>query len=158
MERNMHRLEQCSCRECIKIAGFLNSITNDLLEEHVILFFQKLGVVIEAMDIRACHRLGKTGRIIVKLVNRKNAQNILEEKHNLRSINLYDDNTDTNNKIKILINQSLCPYYRKLYGMVKDLSNEGLIDFLWIANGTIKIRESIQSKPISITHESNLQF
>ena len=51
MERNMHRLEQCSCRECIEIADFLNSITNDLLEEHVILIFEKLGVVIEAMDI-----------------------------------------------------------------------------------------------------------
>ena len=46
----------------------------------------------------------------------------------------------------------------KPYGMVKDLSNEGLIDSLWIANGTIKIWESIQSKPISITNESNLQF
>ena len=154
----MHRLEQCSCRECIEIADFLNSITNDLLEEHVILIFEKLGVVIEAMDIWACHRLGKTARVIIKLLNRKDAQNILEEKHNLRSINLYDDNTDTNNKRKIFINQSLCPYYMKPYGMVKDLSNEGLIDSLWIANGTIKIWESIQSKPISITNESNLQF
>ena len=110
------------------------------------------------MDIVACHRLGETGRIFVKLLTRTNDQNILEEKHKLRSINLYDDNTDTNNKRKIFINQSLCPYYMKPYGMVKDLSNEGLIDSLWIANGTIKIRESIQSKPISITNESNLQF
>ena len=75
------------------------------------------------MDIVACHRLGKIGRIIVKLLNRKDAQNILEEKHKLRSINLYDDNTDNNNKRKIFINQSLFPYYRKLYGMVKDLNN-----------------------------------
>ena len=42
--------------------------------------------------------------------------------------------------------------------MVKDLNNEGLIDYFWIANGTIKIREFTQSKPISITHESDLQF
>ena len=155
MERNMHRLEQYSRRECTEIAGVLNSITN---EEHVILIFKKLGVVIEAMDIVAYHRLGETGRVIVKLLNRKDAQNVLEEKHKLGSINLYDDNTDTYNKRKIFINQSLCPYYRKLYGMVKDLNNEGLIDSFWIANGTIKFRESSGSKPISITYESDLQF
>ena len=112
----------------------------------------------EPMDIVACHRQRETGRVIVKLLNRKDAQNVLKEKHKLRSINLYDDNTDTNNKRKIFINQSLRPYYRKLYGMVKDLNNEGLIDSFWIKNGTIKIRESSQSKPISITHESDLHF
>ena len=105
MERNMHRLEQYSRRECIKIAGVPNSITNDLLEEHVILIFEKLGVAMEPMDIVACHRLGETGRVIIKLLNRNDAQNVLKEKHKLRSI--YDDNTDTNNKRKIFINQSL---------------------------------------------------
>ena len=50
------------------------------------------------------------------------------------------------------------PYYRRLYGLVEDLSNEGLIDSFWILNGTIEIRESSQSKPVSITHESDLQF
>ena len=148
MERNMHRLEQYSQCECIEISGILSSITNDLLEEHVILIFEKLGVVMEAMDIVACHRLGKTGRVIVKLLNRKDDQNVLEEKHKLRSINLHDDdNTDINNKRKIFINQSFCLYYRKPYGMVKDLNNEGLMDSFWITNGTIKIRESNQSKP-----------
>ena len=42
--------------------------------------------------------------------------------------------------------------------MVEDLNNEGLIDSFWIENGTIKIRELSESKAISITHESDLQF
>ena len=54
MERNMHRLQQYG--EYGEIARIPNSITNDLLEEHAILIFEKL------------------------------------------NINLYDDNTDTNNK------------------------------------------------------------
>ena len=37
MERNMHRMEQFSRRECIEIVGIPSSITNDLLEEHVLL-------------------------------------------------------------------------------------------------------------------------
>ena len=141
IERNMPRLEQYSRREWIEIAGVPNSIINDLLEEHGILIFENLGVVIETMEIVACQRLGETGRVIVKLVNRKEAQNISDEKRKLRSINLYDHNTNANNKWKIFINQSLFPYYRKLYGMVKDLNNKGLIDYFWIENGTIKIRE-----------------
>ena len=70
MERNLHSLEQYSRREDIEIAGILGSITNDLLEEHVLLVFEKLDVVLEAMDIVACHRLGKTNRVIVKPLNR----------------------------------------------------------------------------------------
>ena len=100
-----------------------SSITNCCLKEHVILIFEKLGVVMEPMNIIACHRLGKTGSVVVKLLNRKDAKNVLKEKHELRSINLYDDNTDTNNKRKIFINQSLFPYYSKLCGMENDSNN-----------------------------------
>ena len=56
----------------------------------------------EPVDIVACHRLGETGRVNVKLLNRNDAQNVLKEQRKLRSINLYDDNTDTNNKRKNL--------------------------------------------------------
>ena len=44
-ERSMHRLEQYLCCECIEIAGVLSSIINNFLEEHKILIFEKLGVV-----------------------------------------------------------------------------------------------------------------
>ena len=40
------------------------------------------------MNLVACHRLGETGRVIVKLLNKKDAENVLEEKHKLRCINL----------------------------------------------------------------------
>ena len=80
---NMHRLEKYSRRECIESAGIPSSITNDLLEEHVLLIFEKLAVLLGAMDIVDCHRLEKTNRVIVKLLNRKDAQYIFEEKYKL---------------------------------------------------------------------------
>ena len=80
------RLEQYSCRECIKIAGVPNSIINGLLEEHVILIFETLGVVMVPMDIVACHRLGETSRVIVKLLNKTDTQNDLKEKHKYQSL------------------------------------------------------------------------
>ena len=61
----------------------------------------------EAMGILVCHRSGKTGRVIVKLLNRKYIKNVLDKKPKLRSVNLYDNNTNTTNKRKIFINQSL---------------------------------------------------
>ena len=42
IEGSMHRLEQYTCHECIKIAGVPNSITNNLLKEQIILIFKKL--------------------------------------------------------------------------------------------------------------------
>ena len=80
---NMHRLEKYSWRKCIESAGIPSSITNDLLEEHVLLIFEKLAVLLGAMDIVACHRLEKANRVIVKLLNRKDAQYIFEEKYKL---------------------------------------------------------------------------
>ena len=62
----MHRLERYSRHEYIEVAGIPSSTTNDLLEEHVLLIFEKLDVTLEAMDIVASRRLGKTNRVIVK--------------------------------------------------------------------------------------------
>ena len=108
MERNMHRMKQYSRRECIEIVGIPSSITNDLLEEHVLLIFEKVGVVLETMDIVACYRLGKTNRVIVKLLNCNDSQYILEKKHKLRNIALYNnDESENSNSRKIFINQSL---------------------------------------------------
>ena len=68
MERNIHREEQYSRRKCIKVAGIPSSITNNLLEKHVLLILEKIGVVIKATDIVVRHRLEKGNRVIVKLL------------------------------------------------------------------------------------------
>ena len=60
-------------RVCIEIPGIPSSITNDLLEEHVLLIFEKLGVDTETVDIETCHGLGKINRFIVKLLSQKDA-------------------------------------------------------------------------------------
>ena len=60
-------------------------------------------------------------------------------------------------KLKLFLNQSLCPYYRMLYGRVKELAREGLINLFWISNETITMKELSKSKPVSITHLSDLE-
>ena len=104
-----------------------NNSRNDLL---VVLIFEKIGVLLEVMDIIACCRLGKTNRVFVKRLNGKNSQYILEKKYKLRNIALYNDNEseNRNRSRKIAINQGLYSYYRNHFGLVKNLRNEGLID------------------------------
>ena len=69
----------------------------------------------------------------------------LEEKYKFRNNALNDHgenkkNISINNKSrKIFINQSLCPYQRKLSGLMKNLNNECLTDSFWISNGSVKI-------------------
>ena len=110
MDRNMHMLEQYYRSECIEIAGIPSSITNNLPEEHILLIFEKLDVILEAMDIVACHRLGKINRVIVKFLNRKDSQYILERKCKLRNIMFYNHDESKNSTSKrIFINQSLLP-------------------------------------------------
>ena len=58
-------MEQYSRQECIEIAGIPLKITNNLLEEHVLLTFSKIDVNIDELDILTCPRLGSTDRTIV---------------------------------------------------------------------------------------------
>ena len=59
-------------------------------------------------------------------------------------------------KRKIFISQNLCPYYRHLYGLVKEKKAEGQIFDFWFFNGTIRMRELQDSCVINITHESDI--
>ena len=79
-------MEQYSRQECIEIARITLSITNDLLEEHVLLILSKIVVSIDELDIVACHRLGSTDRTIVKLLNSKDAVKLLENKNKLKYV------------------------------------------------------------------------
>ena len=44
-----------------------------------------------------------------------------------------------------------------LYGRVKELARDGLVDSFWISNGTFKMKELSESQPVSITHLIDLE-
>ena len=80
-------------------------------------------------------------------MNKRNNNNDNNNNNNHKDNNNNNNNNNNNRSRKIFINQSLLQHYRKLYGLVKNLNNEDLIDSFWISS---------QSKPVSITHESDL--
>ena len=89
LQRYLHKMENYSRRECIEIAGIPLSITNEVLEERVVLIFSEISVNIDEIDIFACHRVGSTERTIVKLLNRKDAGKLLETKNKMKYLELY---------------------------------------------------------------------
>ena len=58
---------QYSRRECTEVTGIPQSVPASDLEISFSKILEKVGMEILAKDIDACHRVGKQGRIIVKL-------------------------------------------------------------------------------------------
>ena len=168
-----HKLEQYSRRECVEIAGMPRDIPHLILEDVVIKLLNKIGMNLTKNDLVACHRLANSHRTIIKVLNKKHVELIMNNKSKLKGINFPDisntsDNTDekasanlpqntSRRNPRIYVNYSLCPYCQFLYGKVKEMMQEGLIHNFWISNGVIiKIRESASLTPFSVLHENNL--
>ena len=109
------------------------------MRKQVLLIFSKNGVNIDELGTVAYHRLGSTDRIIIKLLNRKDALKLLELKyvnllkncsHKNYNKDLSSDQVSVSEQVKnrknfsykkpkLFLNQCLCPYYIMLYGRVK---------------------------------------
>ena len=122
-----------------------------------------------------CHRLANSDRTIKKVLNRKHAEQIINNKSKLKGMkfldvlnigetlntsNNLDEKTSVNssqNRHRIYINYSLCPYNWFLHDKVKEMMQEGLIHNFAISNGgIIKIRESASLAQFPVIHENAL--
>ena len=159
LERQHHKLEQYTRRECLDFSGIPNSVAPKDLENFILHLLQEIGINLDKSRTVAWHRLGKTDRTTVKFLNRKDAENVYSNKKKLKDVDisclLSDDDMQGRNdmttgshndwregglsrKRKIFVSQNLCPYYRYLYGLVKEEKAESLIFDFWVFNGTIR--------------------
>ena len=150
MERQCWANAQYSRRECLEVAGIPRDVSNKTLESNVLGVFRKAGFKILSRDIEACHRLTNNDRVNVKFLRRKDCDQVLSVKRDLRKIKLEDIGLRGSNSI--FINPSLCPYYRMLWSKSKRLLDLGKINNFYVSSGKIKIRIQENSKPLSITH------
>ena len=93
-------------------------------------------------------------RTIVRLVNRKTCESALKNRKKLKESNKialgFPEDT------KLFINDSLCPYYRVLYGKFKKLYKNGDIVNFWTYNGVVTIIIRENGNFINILHENDL--
>ena len=92
MERLVQTERQCwanaqySRKDTIEVIGIPSSVRDQDLEDKVRNIFGEIGININEREIQACHRLREKGRMIIKLVNRKDCTNILRVKKDLNTL------------------------------------------------------------------------
>ena len=156
LERNSYRQEQYSRRESIEIVGLPENIVDqEALESKVVELFAHAGVQVTKRDFHAIHRLKKSAVIIAKCVNRRDTTAILRAKKKLRETN---DAAKTKLGVtgKIYINESLCPEYRRLFGICNAFYRKKKLASTFTMNGTIKICVSEGGDKHSIGHITDL--
>ena len=130
------------------------------LELKVCEIFESIDVNICADEIEACHRLPyskkedrtKPKRTIVKFVNRKKCEQAIFNRKKLKVV----DKTKLKfpEETQIFTTDSLCPYYRGIYGKCKKLYQ--LKKIFSFYNGIIRIKLEENGKMLSITHNEDL--
>ena len=69
--------------------GSPHSVSDGDVEENVLKIFEKVGCPIEGNNIKACHRRSRNNeRIIVKFSRRKDCQNVLSAKKELKKLDI----------------------------------------------------------------------
>ena len=87
-------------------AGVPRSISDGDLEGKVLKIFEKVCCPIEGNNIETCHRISKKNeRIIVKFSRRKDCQNVLNAKKELKKLDMKEIGFSEDNPI--FVNQSL---------------------------------------------------
>ena len=124
---------------------------DESLEESIVGIFDKLGGSIDTERVEACHTVSKNNNtVIVMFTRRKDCQKVWNKKKELRNHKMEDFGLP--GQRKIFINSSLCLYYKMLWSKSKKLLTIGKINSFYISKGTIRIKISENSSPLSITH------
>ena len=88
------------------------------LEDYVTKIFNEFDTPVDPANSEACHRLkskARTEKVIVKLSKRKDVFNVLQRKKKLKSVDITKVGLPQGSLV--LINQSLCSYYKYLWSL-----------------------------------------
>ena len=111
-------------RKCLEVVRIPDCVQNNELEDKVLTIFKKISSEVSPRDIEACHRLKKDNdRVIVKFSRRKDCEQIMSVKKDLKHLKMQEFELPGNRSI--FTNISLCPYYRMFWSKCKRLNDLG---------------------------------
>ena len=160
VERRLYAQEQYSRRECIELHGF-EDVANENVEDAAIAVLNATadnGYEYKTSDFHAIHKLKNTNIVIMKSVNRRTVLGALRNRKRLKDLSDGQKKSLREKKVghRIYINESLCPYYRNLFGKCNALFKKGLVKNFFTINGTIKITDNLDKK-LTIGHLHDLE-
>ena len=88
LEKKMAELEQYSRRKCVELIGLAEDSHGREPENSVVQVFEIARVNVDKRDFHAIHRLGNSKIVIAKLVDRRDAIEILQKKKR-NSVNFH---------------------------------------------------------------------
>ena len=134
LERSVHKLKQYSLWECIKITEIPRDIPHVILEGVAIKPLNKINANLTKNDLVDCQRLANSDRTIINDLNRKQAEQTMNNKSKLKGMSFLDasqiveasntsDNVHEETSVnsprytlrrnpRIYTNYSLRPYYQ----------------------------------------------
>ena len=124
-ERQYRANAQYSCRECLEVVGIHTSVKDDALGDKVLNVSREIDIEIGQRHIQARHRV-KNNQTKVKFSYRKDCLQILRVKRQFKDLDCAFFNFP--NGTKIFVNESLCPYYKRMWNKCKAIKNKNKLD------------------------------
>ena len=149
--------EQYSRREFLEISGIPAEVGDKDIEKKVLEVLDAIGAPVNTDLVEDCHRIPSKGspkKVILKLSRRKDSRRVLLNKKKLKQ--LKPESLNLPASVKIYINESLCPYYKKLWTKCKKLWDAKRILSFWVSNGSIRVKLVNENVSI-ITHDCDLE-
>ena len=146
------RLEQ------IIISGIPENVSHEELEgKSIVILNQIKNHHVTSRDVAACHRVGKKHDTILRFVNRKDAEDSLENSKKLENIDREAVGLDPD--AKIYINANLSPFMSKLAYYCRALKRKNLVNKVTTFKGIVKITRSVGTRNVSnvIGHKKDLE-
>ena len=114
LERKCHATEQYSRRECLEISNILAKVGDKDIEKKVLEVLDAVWAPVNTDLVEDCQWMPSKGshkNVISKLSRRKDSRQVLLNKKKLKQLKPGSLNLVAS--IKIYINESSCPYYKK---------------------------------------------
>ena len=111
--------------------------------------------MVDLSNVEDCHWIKSSKgpkKVIVKLSRRKDANKICLLKKGLKGMNLSSLGINST----VYINDSLCNYYKMLWGKCWKLLLNKYIYSFWVTNGTIKLKTMENGQVYAITCRNDL--
>ena len=137
--------------EQIIVSGIPESVSHEELEEKCRdLLNQIKKYPVNTRDIAACHRVGKKGDTILRFINRKDADDCLENRRKLKNIDRGAVGLEED--VKIFVNENLSPYMSKLAFHCRTLKRANMIEKVTTFKGVVKITRTVGAENRTMTN------
>ena len=153
---HVNSLDKYNRRNNLEIRGIPSSVSDDALEDKVVDIFHSLNINVSKHDIEDCHSLGKADpkNTIVPFLNCKFCYEALDNKLNLRKVDMTKLGFQAG--AILYFSENLTHYNQRLAWKCRELKRASKIHSSWSSKGIVKLRRSMNERPISIMHDSDI--